>query len=321
MKQLKSLEIERVRLGDLVKATVKIEQMICKLIGTIVKAAISETAFRYFCPARISAKFVNKIFDEGWEPTFDETEGKNDFSDLDILKIDQDLDGLTVLAAKMMEYLDFNSPGGEAYRLNESDRKRASLTSPGSIPFMLVYSDEDRLVYFRRNVELVNRKTVKSQHIANDFENMRTRDLPLFVTDNGRPVPGHLRESTLKDVVPDNDLRKKLFGSKWITQLHVEISGYQTLYEFDFIDYKLTMDPSRTIEPRKLRDLAGVYRREDWCMKNGRHFSQEDIIISFFFNVLFSGFITHCECEEWEKVTDCEKCVKRLQGFENWNDM
>lgn len=77
-------------------------------------------------------------------------------------------------------------------------------------------------------------------------------------------------------------MRKKIFQDKWITQLHIEISGTQVLYEFDIADFKLTVDPTQVIDEHKLRGLSGVDRSADYSMKNEHHFSQEDIIISFF---------------------------------------
>jgi len=272
-----------------------IEQVICKLSGTNVNAGISNTAFRYFCAARIFAKYIYKMFEQKWDPTF-KNNGKNEFSKLDELNITEELGDLKELAERMLPFLNLNSPRKETAG-DESDGKRASLASPGSIPFMLVFSDPKTLVYFRRNIELINRKTTISNFVGYDDEK-KLCDLPLFVTENGRPVPGYLRNQTLKDVIPDKSMRKKLLDNKWITQLHVEISGTQVKYEFDFTDFELRMDPSKTINEQKLRNLAGVDRVMDWSLKNEEHFRQEDIKFEIWNDKLIRSVIDEAAAPE-----------------------
>jgi len=326
MEQVMELQKEwsGIRKDDIENKRIKeIEQVINMLRKTtaFVDKETAISVFRYFCAARLFAKYVYAMYERNWDPKFEKTD-TNDFTQLDNLEISQELDGLTELSKKILESLNLHNSGKETEG-DEKDGKRAALTSPGNIPFMLVYSDPKRLVYFRRNVELINHKTTKSVPIADKFERMKLHELPLFVTDNGRHVPGYLKNQSLQDVIPDKDMRKKLFENKWVTQLHVAIngaSGEQVQYEFDFADFKLTMDATKTIEPEKLRDLAGVSRSPDWTRKNERDFSQEDIIISFFSNVIFSGTVRHDRCNKWENGVNCDRCVEKLQDFENWND-
>lgn len=179
---------------------------------------------------------------------------------------------------------------------------RASLRSPGSIPFMKVYTSEEFLVCLRRGIEL-KLDDLSSQSVLVKNASHKLVDLPHKTYHDGAPLSGYLQEKTLLDILPNKDFIHKYLKGKTITWIHVTLPGPnfpKTRYEIDFIDRKVKSTRDRDYYGNLLKIVGRA--RSDWKNEYVKEYLQEDIIVSFFSDILLSF---------WKDVLEIPGCADK----------
>ncbi len=311
------------------KESKKMIEFVMELLSIIAKKSSgmaeekAEIAFRYFAASVIYSNCISYSSLESFltEPSETDSEKYDGIRFPHEHKNCLTLQHLNFVAEKIVKELKKSVFDCETI-IDRMKGKLASIRSPGNIPFMHVYSNEDEKVSIRRGFEYDIDPTIsecETKRIITADEELS--ELPTRVFQNGIPQSGHFHEKRLSEIISDNQFREDLLKNKYITWIHVSLEGPHTsgkvLYEIDIIDKLMRVDTRNYyVNSKRLESFAGR-KRLKWERKRengiGNDFSQEDILISYFSNRLFESSIK----QKWKKCECTKPTDQVLTSAEN----
>lgn len=165
----------------------------------------------------------------------------------------------------------------------------AGMKSPGNIPYLRVYSDQDSEVFLRSGFEIsMDSESSKTNLVESLHEKINTFPVRIYL--NGVYQPGYRMMKRLNDVIQDEELMKHILLGKYITRIQIHLPNFnqpKMIFEIDVTEEHITQDSGKTtVDVDLMEDYAGI-SREDLSKTDMIQFDQEDILISYFASKLY----------------------------------